>query len=435
MVKATEVKKVIGKHMLADGFDVIIDLEKSHGCRLVDKRDNSEYLDFFSMFASLAIGFNHPYLVSKQAELGKIAINKPTNSDIYSEEMASFLETFSRVVMPDYLKYAFFVSGGGLAVENAMKAAFDWKVRKNFAAGEKNIVGLQIMHFKQAFHGRTGYTLSLTNTSDPRKTQYFPQFDWPRITNPKAIFPLEDNLEKVIASEKQALAEIDAAIKANGKDIAAIMIEPIQGEGGDNHFRKEFFTALREVCDKNDMLLIFDEVQSGVGITGKTWAHQNYDVIPDIISFGKKTQVCGIMAGPKMDEVEKHVFKESSRINSTWGGNLIDMVRFKYILEVIEKENLIENAAKQGDLLLSELEAIQADFPELISNARGKGLMCAFDLPNGDLRDKFLVEMWENKVMILGCGDQAIRFRPHLIVTADEIKEGCAVIRKVLKKM
>ncbi|MCK4812795.1 MAG: aminotransferase class III-fold pyridoxal phosphate-dependent enzyme, partial [Candidatus Marinimicrobia bacterium] len=226
MVKATNVKNVLSKHMLADGFDIIIDLEKSHGSWLVDKRNGDEYLDFFSMFASLSVGFNHPYLVSKKDEFGRIAINKPTNSDIYSEEMASFLETFSRVGIPDYLPYAFFVSGGGLAVENALKAAFDWKVRKNFEKGETEVVGLKVLHFKEAFHGRTGYTLSLTNTSDPRKTQYFPLFDWPRVTTPKLTFPLDENKEKNESLEKQAIAEINEIVARDAKDIACIIIEP-----------------------------------------------------------------------------------------------------------------------------------------------------------------------------------------------------------------
>ncbi|MCK4813130.1 MAG: aminotransferase class III-fold pyridoxal phosphate-dependent enzyme, partial [Candidatus Marinimicrobia bacterium] len=171
------------------------------------------------------------------------------------------------------------------------------------------------------------------------------------------------------------------------------------------------------------------------GLTGKFWAHQNYDVKPDIISFGKKTQVCGILAGPRLDEVKDNVFKESSRINSTWGGNLIDMIRFKYTLEIIEKENLVENAFVMGDILLDELEAIQKEYPKFVSNVRGKGLMCAFDLPDGAQRDVFLAKMWENKVMILLCGDKSMRFRPHLNVSEDEIKQGCKIIRNILSEM
>ncbi|MDZ7797229.1 MAG: aminotransferase class III-fold pyridoxal phosphate-dependent enzyme [Candidatus Marinimicrobia bacterium] len=259
-------------------------------------------------------------------------------------------------------------------MENALKTAFDWKVRKNFEHGEKEETGYKVLHFKQAFHGRTGYTLSLTNTSDPRKTQYFPKFDWPRVSNPKLRFPLEEYADENKKREEQALEEISAIVDNEAKDIACIIIEPVQGEGGDNHFSSGFFQALRKVCDENEILLVLDEVQSGVGLTGKFWAHQHYGIEPDILCFGKKTQICGILAGPRIDEVKNNVFVESSRLNSTWGGNLTDMVRFRYILEIIEKEDLVENARKMGEILKKELEDIQIVYPDIISNVRGKGL-------------------------------------------------------------
>ena len=193
-----------------------------------------------------------------------------SNSDFYTTEMAEFVETFSKYALPEHLPYMFMISGGALGVENALKAAFDWKIRKNFAKGIKEEKGTQVIHFKEAFHGRTGYTLSLTNTADPKKTKFFPKFNWPRITNPKITFPLdEQNLEQVMALEQQALKEIKAAIYEHGDDVACIITEPIQAEGGDNHFRKEFFQKLRTVADEIDILLIFDEVQTGIGLTGK----------------------------------------------------------------------------------------------------------------------------------------------------------------------
>ena len=433
MIIAKKVRETIAGNMLADGFNQVIDLDKSHGSWFVDKRDGKEYLDFFSMFASASIGYNHPKLLKQKNELGRIAINKPTNSDIYSEEMAEFVETFSKFAKVNYFKYMFFVSGGALAVENALKTAFDWKTRKNFEKGLK-IEGSKIIHFKQAFHGRTGYTLSLTNTSDPRKVQYFPLFDWPRITNPKVTYPLnEKNLNKVKKLEKIALEEIAVAIKNNTNEIAGLIIEPIQGEGGDNHFRDEFMQELRKICDENEILFIMDEVQSGAGLTGKFWAFEHFSVKPDIISFGKKTQVCGILSNDRIDDVKDNVFHESSRINSTWGGNLVDMARFSYILKIIEEENLVENARIQGKFLLKELQNLSNEFPKLVSNPRGKGLMCAFDLPNGKTRNEVLGKLIEKQLLILGCGDNAIRFRPHLIVTQNEIQNGINIIREVLE--
>ncbi|HHH84548.1 MAG TPA: L-lysine 6-transaminase, partial [Firmicutes bacterium] len=300
-----DVHKVIGEHMLADGFDMVYDIRKSHGSYLYDVKQEREYLDFFSFFASQPLGHNHPRMTEPGflEHIARVAISNPSNSDIYTSEMAAFTHAVASITMPSYMKYQFFVSGGALAVENAMKTAFDWKVRKNFKKGYKEEKGLKIIHFEQAFHGRTGYTLSVTNTFDPRKTKYFPKFDWPRIPNPKLIFPLEEHLDEVKKNEEKALSMIRDLVRNDADDYAAILIEPVQGEGGDNHFRPEFMQALQGICRENDILFILDEVQSGLGITGKMWAHEHYDIQPDIISFGKKMQVCGIFAGPRIDEV------------------------------------------------------------------------------------------------------------------------------------
>ncbi len=436
MITAKDVKKTLAKHLLTEGFDLIFDPDNSHGSWFVDKRTGDEYLDFFSMYASMAVGFNHPKLLEVQDQLGRLAVQKPTNSDVYSETMADFVETFSRVGIPSYLPHAFFIEGGALAVENGLKAAFDWKIRKNLAQGHNREIGSKVIHFQQAFHGRSGYTLSLTNTFDPRKTKYFPKFDWPRIINPKISFPLDkENLAAVKALEQQAIQQIMEAINSEGDDVAALIIEPIQGEGGDNHFRPEFFQQLRLICDEHEMIFIMDEVQTGVGITGKFWAHQHYDVKPDIICFGKKMQVCGILAGSRIDEVPCNVFREKSRINSTFGGNLVDMLRADHILRIIEQEQLVDNAKKQGDVLLRELKKLAADFPEIIVNPRGKGLMCAFDTADSENRDQMIRALLIEKVLMVGCGEKSIRFRPHLNVSEDEIKSGIATLRKVMKKI
>lgn len=443
-MKPKEAKTNIGKRILADGMDQIIDLNKSHGSWLVDSRDEKQYLDLFSMFASLSVGYNHPYLLENKDRLMSSALNKPTNSDVYSMEMAAFVDTMGRIAQPQYLPYAFYIEGGGLAVENALKTAFDWKVRKNLSKGIKN-KGSQIIHFKECFHGRTGYTMSLTDSPDPRKTLYFPKFDWPRIDNPKINFPLNDeNLEDVINKENIALEQIKDAIRNNPDDIAGLIIEPIQGEGGDNHFRCEFFKELRNLANEEEFLLIYDEVQTGVGITGNMWAHQSFtphsckcdcedaSTAPDIISFGKKTQVCGIFASKRLDEVEGHVFHESSRLNSTWGGSLVDMVRFTIYLEIIEKENLVQNANDMGNHLSKCLNDLQANHPNIVSNVRNKGLFGAFDLNDGEQRDSLVGAILNEGAMMLGCGTKSIRFRPHLNITEQEMNDGFSMIDKAI---
>lgn len=427
-IEADDVRDVLSRHMLTKGMmRMVLDMDASQGVRLKDKSGGEAYIDLFGFYASSPLGMNHPKLAQDEAfrkRLMDAALNKITNSDVMTEHMARFVDTFSRVGIPAYLPYTFFISGGALAIENALKAAFDWKVRKNFEKGYRREVGHKVLHLDQAFHGRSGYTMSLTNTSDPRKTMYFPKFDWPRITNPKIHFPIDEaEEERLHKKEQQALQQAKRAFHDHPDEIAAVILEPIQGEGGDNHFRTSFLRDLKALAHENDALLIFDEVQSGVGITGKFWAHQSLGVAPDIMAFGKKTQVCGILAGRKLDEVDGHVFQTTSRINSTWGGNLVDMVRFDRILEIIEEDELVAHADHAGAHLQERLHDL-SEAHGAVTNVRGRGLMCAFDLPTQSYRNAVLEQCFEEGVIILGCGDASVRFRSPLTITTDEIDEG-----------
>src|SRR5689334_5947508 len=344
-----DVREVLARSILADGLDFVLDVERSSGSTLIDARTGERYLDMFTFFASSALGMNHPALADDdafRAELAAAAVNKPSNSDVYSVPMARFVDTFSRVLGDPELPHLFFIDGGALAVENALKVAFDWKSRRNEARGLDPDLGSQVLHLRGAFHGRTGYTMSLTNT-DPAKVARYPKFAWPRIPAP-AVNLTSD----VAAAEREALAAARAAFEQNPNDIACFIAEPIQGEGGDNHFRAEFLQQMQALCHEFDALFVMDEVQTGCGLTGTAWAYQQLGLEPDVVAFGKKTQVCGIMAGRRVDEVPENVFAVPSRINSTWGGNLTDMVRSRRILEVIEADDLLTNARKQGEHLL-----------------------------------------------------------------------------------
>ncbi|MGN6609141.1 MAG: L-lysine 6-transaminase [Jatrophihabitans sp.] len=425
---ADHVHDSLSRHMLVDGFDLVLDLDASSGSTLVDARDGRAYLDLFTFFASSALGMNHPALTGPTArdELGRVAANKPSNSDVYSVPMARFVEAFARVLGDLRLPHLFFVDGGALAVENALKVAFDWKSRWNEAHGLDPALGTQVLHLERAFHGRSGYTMSLTNT-DPVKVARFPKFAWPRIPSPSI-----NGTDDVVADEQRALAAARAAFEANPHDIACFIAEPIQGEGGDNHFRPEFLQAMQALCHEFDALFVLDEVQTGVGLTGTAWAYQQLGVEPDVVAFGKKTQVCGVMAGGRVDEVPDNVFAVSSRINSTWGGNLTDMVRSRRILEVIETHDLFARAATLGQRLLDGLHLLAARH-DVVRDVRGRGLMCAFTLPDAALRDAVITRLREDEsVLVLGSGTTSIRFRPALTVTADELDRGLAALDRVL---
>ena len=435
-MQSSDIRKVIGSSMLADGMSPIIDLEKSHGSWLVDKVTGKEYLDLFSMFASLSVGYNHPYVLEQSERLKIAAINKPTNSDVYSLEMAEFIETFKRLAQPSYLPHTFFIEGGTLAVENALKTSFDWKVRHNMAKG-KGEKGSQVLHLKQCFHGRSGYTLSLTDSPDSRKVQYYPKFDWPRVTNPSMIFPMnEENTAIVTALEEQSLTEIKEAIHNNADDIACIILEPIQGEGGDNHFRNDYLVKVKEIALDNDILLIYDEVQTGVGITGKMWAHQHFsnEARPDIISFGKKTQTCGIYANDRIDEIEENVFNRSSRINSTWGGNLVDMVRCTKFIEIIERDHIADRVTRVGEYVLEGLRDIARE-SDVFTSVRGKGSLIAFTMPSVQHRSAMLSSLMDSYVIALPCGTQSVRFRLPLIMTIEEAGELLTRVKDAIQAM
>src|SRR5213595_700749 len=431
----SNVLKTIEQHVLLDGFKVVINLEKSRGSYLYDSASDRRLIDLYGFFGSMPVAFNHPYFddPTVQRDLLRAAKVKIANSDVYSEGYAEFVEAFERVVGLRPLERYLFIEGGALAVENCLKAAMDWKVRKNIAAGHGER-GTQILHFRYAFHGRTGYTMSLTNT-DPRKTDLFAKFDWPRVSCPQIDFSLPESEREadVIAREQKAEREIRDFIDQRNIDICAIIIEPIQGEGWDNHFRGEWLQTLRKICDENDILLIFDEVQCGMGATGRNWCCEHFDVVPDLLAFGKKAQVCGVMAGPRIDEVPDNVFRLPSRINSTWGGNFTDMVRSTHYLRIIEQERLVVNAGKVGAYFLDQLRELQTEEP-LISAARGRGLFLAFDLPDAKTREQFWRGFFNLGVLTLRSGENSIRFRPALDITAQVIDEAIEVMRKFCRQ-
>jgi L-lysine 6-transaminase len=434
-VTPDRVHEVLAKLLLVDGFDIIFDYERSRGAWFHDARSGRKFLDCMTFFASSPIGYNHPKLQDPAflARLHRVAQLKPSLSDVYTVEFAECVDTFKRLAVPAYLTHAFFIEGGTLGVENALKTAMDWKVRKNRARGVTGDRGTQVIHFRDAFHGRSGYTLSLTN-SDPIKTDLYAKFSWPRIDNPKLRFPATREVEvETAAAEERALDQIRRAFRDNPDEIAALIIEPIQGEGGDNHFRGEFLRALERLCREHDCFFVVDEVQTGIGLTGKMWAHEHFDLTPDAIAFGKKTQVCGCLVGPRVDEVKDNVFVVPSRLNSTWGGNLTDMVRGARMLEVIAEDGLVENARVVGEHLLGGLRDVEQELGGRMRNARGRGLLIAFDLPDTATRNRAQAALIENGLFVLRSGTLSIRFRPPLNLAREEADAVLEIVRRTLK--
>ncbi len=431
-IAPSNVHSALRRHMLVDGYPLVVDLEHSSRSWLRDQASGDDYLDFFSFFASNPLGFNHPAMHEPRVKerLARAATMRVSNSDFYTTLLAEFVDTLDRACVPDHFPHYFFVDGGALAVENAMKTAFDWKVRKNQAAG-RGEKGSQILHLRDAFHGRSGYTLSVTNT-DPVKTNHFPVFDWPRIDAPAIQFSPDWSDADTEALEAESLAQARRAFERDPHDIAAILIEPIQGEGGDKHFTPRYLRGLRALADEFEALLILDEVQTGFGLTGSWWAFEQLEVLPDIVCFAKKMQTGGIFVSRRVEEVDDHVFEKSSRINSTWGGSLVDMVRCTAIIEVIENERLLDNVQARGQELLAGLQRFATRF-EQVSNPRGRGLMCALDVPDAGTRNAIIKRCFEDKMIVLPCGPRSIRFRPTLAVSPEAIAEGLSRLESALK--
>lgn len=427
-VKMNSVDKV-KKKVLVDGFEIIPDLAKSKGAVLVDKRTGRKILDIgYSQFGSLPLGYNHPDMEDREY-LKKLFTASKTRwalSDLYPEDYGDFVEAFSTVVPREY-KHFFFIDGGGPAVENGLKVAFDWKSRKN--GDPENKPGDMVIHFRFAFHGRGGYSLSLTNTADRNKYKYFPVFGWPRIHNPIGIF--NRNGSVTYDEEERAKREIEEAVEKHGNRIAALIIEPIQGEGGDGYFNPEFFRYLRRCADENEFLLMYDEVQTGWA-TGKWWAsdHITGGARPDIFSFGKKVQQCGIACNGRVDDVD-NVFKVSSRINSTWGGTLADMIRSTKCIEVIRKRKLHDNILKRGEQVKKAL--METDENDVL-NIRGIGGWQAFSLKDSETRDRVWKEAYKQGCLVLKAGINTVRLRLNLAITKDEVETGMEILLRAIKK-
>lgn len=422
----------LGKRILVDGFQVIPDLERSHGSWVYDLNQDRELLDFgYNHFASSTLGYNHPGLLEDDDYRRRLEIVSRIRialSDVYPEEYMDFVECFNRIT-PDAYGHFFFIDGGAPAVENSLKVAFDWKHRKQDRQGHHT--GNKIMHFTRAFHGRLGYTLSLTNTADHNKTKFFPKFDWPRIPGPRMNFARDGSIATP-GDLENTIAAIEEVLEHGNEDLAAILVEPIQGEGGDNYFPPEFFTYIRRVADENEMLLIFDEIQTGWA-TGDWWTagRLTNGVLPDILIFGKKVQVCGLAVTDRIDD-EDNVFKVSSRINSTWGGTLADMVRSMQMMEIITKDHLFDNSTKAGDRIMTALRKETDE--HLVSNIRGIAGWVAFNLPDSETRDHLYSEILAADCLALKSGTHSIRLRLNLAITSDEIDKGLEILIGVLDK-
>ncbi|KIN05867.1 hypothetical protein OIDMADRAFT_189481 [Oidiodendron maius Zn] len=426
-------------------LNMLANYQKSVGNYIADL-DGNVLLDVYAQIASIPVGYNNAALraAAQSEEMVTALINRPALGNFPSHDWAGILETGILKVAPKGLNQVFTAMAGSDANETAYKAAFMYRRQQerggpdveysaedlatsmtNHAPGSPN---LSIMSFKSAFHGRLFGSLSTTRSKPIHKID-IPAFDWPQATFPALKYPLEDHVEENAKIEAEALADVERILTTYHNPPAAVVVEPIQSEGGDNHASPAFFRGLRALTKKHNVLLIVDEVQTGVGATGKFWAHEywNLETPPDMVTFSKKAQTAGYYYGNPALRPNKPY-----RQFNTWMGDPARAILFRAIINEVERLDLVANAAAVGDYLFTNLESLAKKYPGEFQNLRGKGqgTFIAFDNPH---RDEFLKKAKAVGINIGGCGESAVRLRPMLIFQkhhADILLDG---IEKIIK--
>lgn len=455
-VVRTEIPGPRAREMLGTGlFDMqaiyrklVVDDDASQGCSLVDV-DGNVYLDLFSHFALGALGYNHPALlaVAESPSFQRAAINPTSSPFTPATQWFEFLDGVRRFA-PAGMEKIYCVDAGGEGVEAALKAAFIKHGERRRAEAGRPTNPLQLdlqeqeaillnagtdavaISFTGAFHGRGFGSLTMTHSKTIHKAD-IPAFDWPVLSFPASRHPLERYAEENAAVEAEALAEVERALHRYQGRVASLLVEPMQSEGGDRHASPAFFRALQRLCAEAGVAFILDEVQTGAGLSGTMWLHEQFDLPrpPDMVCFGKKMQLGGFFATGAYD------ITQFGRMYQTRNGDRARGLLALATLRTIEADGLLENARKVGAYLLGRLEELSDAFPALITQPRGRGLMLAFDLPTTAARDEFLNRALQKGVFGTYTGSRSVRLRPHLIITEADANEAADVFHAVAREM
>ncbi|KAL4788076.1 aminotransferase class-III-domain-containing protein [Aspergillus varians] len=428
-------------------LNMLADYSKSHGNYIADL-DGNVLLDVYAQIASIPVGYNNPHLLKTAAspEMIRALVNRPATGNFPAADWAEILKAGALKAAPKGMNQIFTALSGSDANETAYKAAFMWYRQQQRGGYEKEFTEeeltstmvnqspgspqLSILSFKAGFHGRLFGSLSTTRSKPIHKLD-IPAFDWPQAPFPSLKYPLEEHAAENAAEEKRCLEETERLIKEWHNPVAAIIVEPIQSEGGDNHASPAFFQGLREITKRTNVLFIVDEVQTGVGATGKFWAHDhwNLETPPDMVTFSKKAQTAGYYFGNPALRPNKPY-----RQFNTWIGDPARALVYRGIVEEIERLSLVENTAATGDYLYSGLERLAKQYPEHFQNLRGKGqgTFIAWDTPK---RDELLAKGKTFGINIGGSGPSAVRLRPMLVFQKHHADILLETLEKVVKAL
>jgi 4-aminobutyrate aminotransferase/(S)-3-amino-2-methylpropionate transaminase len=433
------------KHQDARTVHYYQDARRSLGNYAVDV-DGNTLLDVYGHIACVPVGYNHPALLEafRSEKFAWLAGWRPALGVAPPPEWVDLVEGPLMRCAPKGHDRVMTVTTGAEAVENALKAAFAWKMRRrrdgrpwsadDLAAVMKNhqpgVHELKVISFEGAFHGRTLGALSATRSKAIHKLD-FPAFDWPVVPFPANRFPLDAHVEENRALEARVLAQIEDVLRAAEGTVAALIVEPIQGEGGDRHASASFFRALRSLLTKYEAAFIVDEVQTALGATGTFWAHEQWHLEepPDVVTWSKKFQLGGLHL--RADFVPT----EAYRLFNTFLGDPLRAAQAEVILDVVARDGLIDHTRRTGELLVAGLADLCARYPAVFSQPRGLGTFAAVDVRDAATRDRILDGVRQIGLEAGGSGDRSIRFRPALVFGARHVAEAMERFDHVAKEL
>ena len=396
--------------------NIKIDLTRSIGSIIYDQNSKKNYLDFMGMYSTLALGYNNNDLLKffKNTELNEyLLLNKLTNCEINSDILEDFQKNFISDMSLGVFSNFYFTSSGALAIEAAIKTAIRSTKKKNPI----------ILTFKGSFHGIYGYGGILTDRFDAVKSRLdgFPGNYWQKL---KPFYDFKSNILNSVTYE-ESIDSLEKFVKKFKDRIAAILVEPIQCTYGDHFLSKEYLKHLKIVSENLEIPLIFDEIQSGFYSTGEKWYFNHLEISPDILVFGKKAQLSGIMVN------EKHslVFEKASTLEATWDSNIIDMYRSSCILKILKEKNISNQISDYSNYFVSELLKHSE-----IKNIRHLGYIIAVDLESNNVRDNFVKTLKKNGLLCNPTRLKTVRFRPHLLSTKDDFENALLIIEKSLRE-
>ncbi|KAJ8140399.1 hypothetical protein OXX80_004595 [Metschnikowia pulcherrima] len=427
--KSVELNKTLGAVFDNRASYFVTDYTNSLGNYISDC-DGNQLLDVYCQISSIPLGYNNPALLETAAskEMASALVNRPALACFPQADYAQILEEGILAAAPPGTDKVWTALSGSCANETAFKAAFMYQaahqrgsmdftdeeltsVMENKAPGSPDRV---ILSFDKGFHGRLFGSLSTTRSKAIHKLD-IPAFKWPKAPFPTLKYPLNEHVKENAEEEQRCLDEFERIVtEYPPHSIAAIIVEPVQSEGGDNHASRHFFQGLRDLTLKHEILMIVDEVQTGVGASGKFWAHEHWNLTtpPDMVTFSKKFQAAGFyFANPNLQPAQPY------RQFNTWCGDPSKAIIARTIYQEIAKHGLVEKTAQVGDYLYKQLDALFKKFPGTVHSLRGEnfGTFIAWSCANPAQRNELLLKMRSVGVNIGGCGDYSIRLRPALV--------------------